>query len=177
MQAGVGVVEPPVGGQGLDQVVLALVGGHLAHEQEVGTAPGPLSGQPGGQRRVGRPGEVHRVDQQGHRGRRPVAGVAQLALVEAGVGDGELGHRGQVAELGPPPSDLLADGREPRLEQVGRGDVVVVHELPLGALPEDVGHTAADGQLVEQDPSPPSAGRRSGSPDSPRPGGPGVALP
>ena len=41
---------------------------------------------------------------------------------------------------------------DPRLEQVGRGDVVVVHELPLGPVAEDVGHPAADGQLVEQHP-------------------------
>ena len=83
---------------------------------------------------------------------RPVAGRLELALVEGRVGDGELGDRGQVTELGPAPTHLFAHRRHPRLEQVGRGDVVVVDELALAPLAEDVGHPAPDGQLVEQHP-------------------------
>jgi hypothetical protein len=60
------------------------------------------------------------------------------------------------SELGSAQTDLLAHGGHPRLQQVGGRDVVVVDELALAAASEDVGHSAPDGQLIEQDP----AGRR-----------------
>ena len=153
MEAGPGVVELAVGGQGLDQVVLALVGRDLAHEEQIGTAPCLLLGQSGGERGVRRPREALQVDEEGDGGGRPVAGGSELTLVELGVGDGELGDRGQVPQLGPTPADLLPHLRHPRLEQVGRRDVVVVDELALAPLTEDVGHAAADGELVEEHPA------------------------
>ena len=58
VEPGLGVVELTVGGQRLDQVVLALVGRDLAHEQQVGTATGLPVGQTGGQGGIGRPGEA-----------------------------------------------------------------------------------------------------------------------
>ena len=51
-QPGLGIVEPSVRGQRLDQVVLTLVGGDLSDEEEVGPPAGPLDGQTLGQLRV-----------------------------------------------------------------------------------------------------------------------------
>ena len=45
VQSGQGVVEAPVGGERLDQVVLALVGRDLPDEQQVGPTPASFSSQ------------------------------------------------------------------------------------------------------------------------------------
>ena len=79
-----------------------------------------------------------------------VAEGVQLGLVEGGVGHGEPALRGQPGQLGPAQRHLVADVGLPVAQQVGRRDVVVVHQLGLGPRGEDVVDRAADGGLVEQ---------------------------
>ena len=151
MQPGAGVVEAPVDGQHLDQIVGGLVGRDLAHEEQVGPAPGPWP-RPGRRASAGSgvgAGRRH-VDEQGHHGGVGVPGLDQLALVEGRVGHRQAAVGGEALELGPAQCHLVAHGGLPGLEQPGRGDVVVVHQLGLGPGGQDVEDRAADRGLVEQ---------------------------
>ena len=126
VQPGVGIVQSSVGGERLDQVVLALVGRDLPDEEEIGASPCLLVGEPRGGGGVGRAGEAVQIDEERHGRGGAVPGHLELTFVEGRVGDGELGDRRQITELGTAPPDLVTHLRYPRLEQVGRGDVVVV---------------------------------------------------
>ena len=75
---------------------------------------------------------------------------AQLGLVEGGVGDGEAALGRQARQLGGPERDLVGDGGLPVAQEIGGGDVVVVHEFGLGPRREDVVDGAPDGRLIEQ---------------------------
>ncbi len=80
-EAGVGVVEPPVGREGLDQVVLSLVRGDLADEEQVRAPRLLVGGQPCRRRGIGRAREALEIDEEGHgrrrRGNRPPAARAR----------------------------------------------------------------------------------------------------
>ena len=158
VQARRGVVESPQDGQHLDQIVRGLVRRHLAHEDEIGPSRGRLAfPQPRRHRRVGLLALAMHVDQQRHHRRVLVAQGAQLRFVEGGVGHGEMALRCQPRQLGAAERDLVGHVRLPVAQQVGRRDVVVVHQLGLGARGEDVVDRAADGGLVEQPPIPSGA--------------------
>ena len=77
---------------------------------------------------------------------------AELRLVEGGVGHGEAALRSQPRQLRAAQRDLIGHVGLPVAQQVRRRDVVVVHQLGLGARRENVVDRAADGGLVEQPP-------------------------
>jgi len=143
------VVETPVDRQHPHQVVLGLVGRHLPHEQQVG--PADLLGRLQAAQPAPVGVAVHRhVDQQRRHRRGREAGLDQLALVEAGVGDAEPAARGHPPQLLPSQSRLVAHPGLPGLQELRRRDVVVVHELGFGPRGEGVEDGTADGGLIEQ---------------------------
>jgi len=66
------------------------------------------------------------------------------------VGHRQAGFGRQALELGAAEAHLEADGGFPLLEQPGRGDVVVVHQLGFVARGQRVEDGAPDRRLVEK---------------------------
>ncbi len=150
VEAGEGVVHPPVRSEGLDEVVLRLVRRHPSDEQPVGAATGALRLE------AVQLGVVHvvvedvGVEEDRHDGRAAVARRDQLRLVVRRVGDGELDGGGELVELAAGLGQLGTDVRLPRLEEGSGGDVVVVRQLRLRSLQQPVRHRAPRRALVEQ---------------------------
>ena len=79
-----------------------------------------------------------------------VAERVELGLVEGRVGDGEAALGGEARQLRAAERDLVGHRRLPVAQEIGRRDVVVVHQLGLGARRQDVEDGAPDGRLIQQ---------------------------
>ena len=152
MQAGRRVVGAPEHVEHLDEIVRCLVRRDLPDVEQVRPAFALLAARQELEpvRAIGLVALGLHVDQQRDDGGPLVAQRAQLGLVEGGVGDGEAALGSEARQLGAAECDLVGHRGLPVAQEVGRSDVVVVHQLGLGPRRQDVVDGAADGRLIQQ---------------------------